>query len=143
MELRLKRIAKKETYTIGKLFIDGVYYCDTLEDTDRGLKQGDGVAACKAKKVYGKTAIPTGTYTVAITWSPKFSRKMPKVLGVPAFDGILIHCGNTAKDTEGCILAGKNTKVGQVLQSKKTFNPLYTLLNGAYQTGERITLTIE
>lgn len=143
MELRLKRIAKKETYTIGRLYIDGVRYCDTLEDTDRGLRQEDGAAACKAKKVYGKTAIPTGTYTVVVTYSPKFKRQMPKVLAVPGYSGILFHWGNTAEDTEGCILVGKNTKVGQVLQSRKTFGPLYTLIDGAFRAGEHITLTIE
>lgn len=92
MELKLKRIAKKETYTIGRLYIDGVRYCDTLEDTDRGLKQSDGAEICKEKKVKGKTAIPTGTYTVVITYSPRFKRNMPKVLNVHAFQGILIHC---------------------------------------------------
>lgn len=143
MEIKLRRIAKKETYTIGKLYVDGAYYCDTLEDTDRGLRQGDGAAACKAMKVYGKTAIPTGVYTVVITYSPKFHRQMPKVLEVPGYSGILFHCGNTAKDTEGCILVGRNTKVGMVLQSRKTFAPFFTLLNGAYMAGERITLTVE
>lgn len=143
MELKLKRIAKKETYTIGRLYIDGVRYCDTLEDTDRGLKQSDGAEICKEKKVKGKTAIPTGTYTVVITYSPKFKRLMPKVLNVHSFQGILIHPGNTSEDTEGCILVGKNTKVGMLTQSRNTFRTIYTLLYGAYQTGERITLKIE
>lgn len=141
MELRLKRIARKETYTIGRLYIDGVYFCDTIEDTDRGLKQSLPVSVNKAKKRYGATAIPTGRYQVTLKIkSPKFSKNkkydfcggyLPRLLNVPAFEGVLIHIGNTAKDTEGCLLIGKNTKVGKVLESSVTFRALYEKLKNA------------
>ena len=141
MELRLKRIARKETYTIGRLYIDGVYFCDTIEDTDRGLKQSLPVSVNIAKKRYGATAIPTGRYQVTLKIkSPKFSKNkkydfcggyLPRLLNVPAFDGVLIHIGNTAKDTEGCLLVGRNTKVGKVLESGVTFRALYEKLKNA------------
>ena len=138
MELRLKRIAKRPTYTIGKLYIDGVYFCDTIEDCDRGLDQKLPVAVNKAKKVKGETAIPTGHYQVTLgVKSPRFSQKkqydfckgyLPRLLNVPAFDGVLIHIGNTAKDSEGCILVGRNKEVGKVLESTATFHALYEKL---------------
>lgn len=141
MELILKRIAKRDTYTIGRLFIDGEYFCDTIEDTDRGLKQSMQLPVIRAKKRQGITAIPTGTYRVTLAvQSPKFKTKamyqfcngfLPRLINVPGFEGVLIHVGNTAKDTEGCILVGKNTKVGKVLESRKTFEALYKVLKSA------------
>lgn len=141
MELRLKRIARKETYTIGKLYIDGAYFCDTLEPTDRGLSQTLPVAVNKNKKKYGVTAIPTGRYRVTLAVkSPRFSQKaqyafcggfLPRLINVPAFDGVLFHIGNTAKDTDACILVGKNTKVGMVTDSTTTFKQLYAKLKAA------------
>lgn len=141
MELLLKRIARRETYTIGRLYVDGVYVCDTLEDKDRGLKQSDAYAANKRKKVQGQTAIPTGRYQVTLgVKSPKYSLRkaydwcngyLPRVLNVQCFDGILIHAGNTAKDTEGCILVGRNTLVGKVLESMATLKKLYARLKEA------------
>lgn len=109
MNLTLKRIHKAEEYTIGRLSIDGKYYCDTLEDRVRDLS--------KEKKVPGQTAIPEGTYQVVVTYSPKFGRKLPILVGVPFFTGIRIHRGNTAEDTSGCILVGINTEKGQVTGS--------------------------
>ena len=149
MELLLKRIARRETYTIGRLYVDGVYVCDTLEDKDRGLKQSDAYAANKRKKVQGQTAIPTGRYQVTLgVKSPKYSLKnaydwcggyLPRVLNVPCFDGILIHAGNTAKDTEGCILVGRNTQVGKVLESMVTLKRLYGFLKPrSFRNPERI-----
>lgn len=139
MELRLKRIARRETYTIGRLYIDGQYFCDTLEDTDRGLRQSLPASVNKAKKKAGATAIPTGRYRVTLlVQSPRFKERkqyqfcdgyLPWLINVPAFDGVLIHIGNTAKDTEGCILVGKNTKVGKVLDSAETFRKLYERLS--------------
>lgn len=111
MRLKLKRVAKKEEYTIGKLYIDGKYYCDTLEDTVRDLTV--------EKKIPGDTAIPAGRYNVVVTLSPRFGRELPRLLNVPYFDGILIHRGNTAKDTAGCILVGENSQIGKVLNSTK------------------------
>ena len=141
MELKLKRIAKRDTYTIGKLFIDGVHFCDTLEDTDRGLTQDMPLPVIRAKKRAGVTAIPTGTYKVTLkVQSPRFSKKemytfcngyLPRLINVTGFEGVLIHVGNTARDTEGCILVGRNTQVGKVLESRVTFQRLYEKLNAA------------
>ena len=135
MELRLKRIAKKDTYTIGRLFIDGEYFCDTLEDKVRDLS--------KEAKVKGQTAIPTGRYRVYLTYSPRFKRILPLLEDVPQFTGVRIHRGNTAKDTEGCILVGYNREVGKVLDSAATEQRLMALLQNAVNKGEQIYITIE
>lgn len=108
-QLVLKRVAYCGTYTIGKLYLDGVYFCDTLEDTVRDLS--------KESKVPGQTAIPAGTYKVVVTPSPRFKRLLPRLLNVPHFDGILIHRGNTPADTSGCILVGENKEKGKVINS--------------------------
>ena len=141
MELELKRIARRDTYTIGRLYIDGEYFCDTCEDRDRGLRQDLPVSVNQARKVRGQTAIPTGRYRVTLgVKSPKYSKKkqyaacngyVPRLINVPAFDGILIHIGNTAADSEGCILVGRNKKVGMVLESTNTFWQLYSRLQEA------------
>ena len=154
MELKLRRIAKKNGYTIGKLSINGKYFCDTLEDSDRGLDSGMSLDVLKHKKLAHITAIPTGRYQVVMNIvSPRLSKskfykqygdgRVPRLLNVPAFEGILIHCGNTAKDTDGCILVGKNSKVGMVLDSKITYSNLYPLLEAAYKRNERIFITVE
>lgn len=150
MELRLKRIARRSTYTIGKLYIDGEYFCDTLEDTDRGLRQDMPLAVIRATKRKGITAIPTGRYRVTLgVQSPKFSKKaiyqfcngyLPRLINVPGYEGVLIHVGNTDKDTEGCLLVGRNTQVGKVLESRKTFIALYDRLLGAE---DEIYITVE
>ena len=141
MELKLKRIARKETYTIGRLYVDGVRWCDTIEDKDRGLKQDMAQAYIKRIKVQGETAIPTGRFRVTLgVKSPRMSKKaayqfcggfVPRLINVPGFDGILIHIGNTAKDSEGCILVGENKEVGKVLNSTATFCKLYEKLKSA------------
>lgn len=141
MELNIKRIARRETYTIGRLYIDGKYFCDTLEDKDRGLRQDMPIAVIRATKRKGITAIPTGRYRVTLAvQSPKFSKRaiyqfcngyLPRLINVPGYDGVLIHIGNTARDTEGCLLVGKNTQIGKVLDSRKTFIELYDRLLGA------------
>lgn len=128
MKLKLVRIANRPTYCIGKLYLDGVYFCDTIEDTDRGLDDSMSVREIMSKKVKGQTAIPTGTYTIEITYSPKYKRMMPLLLGVKGYSGIRIHSGNTSKDTEGCLLVGKNTKVGMVTDSRNTYQKLYAIL---------------
>lgn len=130
-----------ETYTIGRLYVDGVYFCDTIEDKDRGLKQSLPASVNKAMKKAGATAIPTGKYQVTLKIkSQRFSQRkqyefcggyLPRLINVPAFEGVLIHIGNTAKDTEGCILVGRNTKVGKVLDSGVTFRALYEKLKEA------------
>ena len=153
MEIELRRIARRDTYTIGRLSIDGERFCDTIEDKDRGLRQDLPLSVNKARKVKGETAIPTGRYQVTLgVKSQKYSAKkqyafcngyVPRLLNVPAFDGILIHIGNTAADSEGCILVGKNTKVGMVTHSTVTFWELYSRLQDAAKQGEKIFITIK
>lgn len=154
MKLLLDRKWKKDTYTIGRLFVDGVLFCNTVEDKDRGLKQTDSLATIQSKKVYAETAIPTGTYTIRMDIkSSKYSTYswyknlcggfMPRLENVPGFIGILIHPGNSALDSAGCIIPGKNTKVGQVTDSKTTFSKLYKKMKKAYDKGEKIEITIK
>ena len=152
MKLTLKRIARKEGYTIGRLYIDDnpKPFCDTLEDRDRGLEQAMPLDMIKRIKVKGETAIPTGTYELSMRHiSPKYSRKkafaftggvMPRLLNVPGYEGVLIHSGNTAADSEGCILVGENKAVGKVLNSMATFKALWSVLN--QRKSEPITITI-
>ena len=141
MKLTVKRIAKKPTYTIGKLYIDGVYFCDTVEDTDRGLFQDQSLDLIKKIKIPNKTAIPTGTYKLTLNViSPKYSKKaiyqeickgrVPRLLDVPGYDGVLIHIGNSADDSSGCILVGQNKVVGKVINSTETFRKLYNKIKG-------------
>ena len=125
MRLTLERIAHKDKYTIGKLYIDGAYFCETLEDCDRGLDDRMSLEEIKAKKVYGETAIPTGIYKVILNYSPKYKKVMPLLLKVKGYEGIRIHSGNKPEDTLGCILVGKNKVVGQVIDSRNTYNALY------------------
>lgn len=152
MKLTLKRTFKGPQYSIGKLYVNGVYECDTLEDTDRGLADNMSVDEIKAKKVYGETAIPTGTYKIDMnTVSPKFKDrswakfcggKLPRLLNVKGYEGVLIHVGNKAEDTLGCILVGGNKIKGQVINSTATFQELYNKLLKAKVKGEEITITI-
>ena len=139
MRLTVLRIANKPTYTIGKLYIDGCYYCDVLDDVDRGLDNDMEESEILKKKVKGQTAIPTGTYPVKITYSPKYKKLMPLIDNVKGYSGIRIHSGNTHKDTEGCLLVGRNKEVGKVLESRKTFNALYKILT---DTKENIIIDI-
>jgi hypothetical protein len=153
MELTLKRIAKKADYTIGKLYINGEYFCDTLEDTDRGLRQDMQLEYIKRHKVFGKTAIPTGTYEISMNIvSPKFrykkqyqfcGGKLPRLLNVKGFDGICIHIGNYVQDTDGCPLVGKNTVKGAVMDSTKTFIDFHSKLQMAADLEEKIMITVE
>ncbi len=152
MKLTLKRTAKKAAYTIGKLYVGGQYFCDTLEDKDRGLTDDMTEIEIARAKVKNETAIPTGTYKVTLdVISPKYSSvafykenanggRVPRLLNVKGYDGILIHAGNTAADTSGCILVGKNTVVGQVTSSRDTFKELYKTLS---LSEDDITITIE
>jgi hypothetical protein len=139
MNLKLVRKYRKETYTIGKLYVDGVYFCDTIEDKDRGLDDAMGLAEIMIKKRYGETAIPYGTYKVEITYSPKYKRLMPEIKNVKGFSGIRIHSGNTAKDTLGCLIIGRNTQVGMVTESRKTYNKLFALMKDAKDISIEIT----
>lgn len=142
MKLTLNRAYFGPEYTIGELSIDGKYFCDTLEETYRDLS--------KEKKVPGQTAIPFGTYSVTLdVVSPRFKNsgayafcrgKLPRLLNVPYFEGILIHIGNYPKDTDGCILVGKNTVKGAVMESTSTFRKLYEVLRTAH---EPITIEVK
>ncbi|MCR5642879.1 MAG: DUF5675 family protein [Prevotella sp.] len=172
MELILERIAKRKTYTIGRLYIqrrvddeylagyENQYFCDTLEPTWRDYEHG-------AYKVKGRSAIPEGRYPVVITWSPKMKQWLPILLGVPKFEGIRIHAGNTAEDTEGCILVGKNPaierekaeftsasereqgrpevnrEVGKVLDSRIWVQRLKHKIVEAKDRGEAVWLTVK
>ena len=119
IKLRLERRYKGSKYTIGKLFINDEYFCDTIEDTDRGLKSSMSVEYIKKKKVYAKTAIPTGTYKIEMTYSNKFKRILPLLVDVKGFSGIRIHRGNTEIDSSGCIIVGENKVKGKVINSTR------------------------
>lgn len=133
MKIKLKRIALKKDYTIGKMYIDDVYFCDTLEDAVRDLNK-NGKFDNGEKKIYGQTAIPYGTYEVATNvvssrfknrvWAKPYNGKIPRLLNVQSFDGVLLHPGSSQLDTSGCILVGKNTIVGRLTDSQKTFHLL-------------------
>ncbi|MCM1260524.1 MAG: DUF5675 family protein [Staphylococcus sp.] len=133
MKLTLYRKFLGKDYTIGKLFVNGEYFCDTLEDTVRP----------EGEKIPGKTAIPYGTYDVILTMSPKFKRVLPLLLNVPNFEGIRIHNGNSASDSSGCILVGFNKQKGMVLNSKDTLNILMFELNIANVKQEKITIEVQ
>lgn len=149
MKILLKRIAKKNLYTIGKLYIDGVYFADTLEDKDRGLDQSMSLEEIKKIKVPNETAIPTGTYNVTLnvispkfkdrTWAKPYGGKVPRILNVPGFEGVLIHPGTDQNSTSGCIILGKNKIIGKVIESQITFKAFMTKVAGQ----KSITLTIK
>lgn len=134
VELKLVRIFWGDTYTIGKLYVNNEYFCDTLEDKDRGLTSDMNVNHIFDVKIKDRTAIPYGKYEVTMSiqspkysdfskysWSKKYNAFIPRILEVPGFSGILMHPGNTDEDTSGCILVGKNTQKGMITSSQKTF----------------------
>ena len=135
MKIEVNRIFKASTYTIGELSVNDNYLCDTLEDRVRPA----------GEKVYGETAIPYGTYTVTLSYSNRFKKTMPEILNVPNFSGIRIHCGNSSKDTEGCLLVGKwdGKTENWISDSKNSYNKLYSLLEEAFNKKENITITIK
>lgn len=142
MKLKLKRRFFAEEYTIGSLSIDGVQFCDTLEDKNRDHNKDGDLNGPGEGKVYAKTAIPFGTYKVIVNRSPKFKRELPRLLDVPNFEGVLIHRGNTAKDSAGCILLGENKVKGQVINSTQYENELVRLLKYAIKKREEIEIEI-
>lgn len=153
LNIKIRRIAKKDTYTISKWYVNGVYFCDGIEDKDRGLKQSMSESEITRRKVYGQTAIPTGTYSVITTYSPKFASRtwarpyngcIPILQNVKGFTGVRIHPGNTAEDSLGCLLPGKNKIVGKVIESSGTFHTLMSrFILPTLKSKGKITLTIE
>lgn len=134
MELKLNRIFLGSSATIGELLVNDKHLCDTLEDRVRP----------EGEKVYGKTAIPEGTYEVKLTYSPRFKKILPEILNVPNFSGIRIHSLNKAEESEGCIGVGEwNGKdTNWISNSRKAFNKLFAILQEASDRGEKITITI-
>lgn len=154
LELLVDRKYKKETYTIGNLYVDGEWFCNTLEDKDRGLKSSMSLEEVERLKVYAETAIPAGRYKVIMdVVSPKYNRvkwykdnfggRMPRLENVKGFSGVLIHPGTTAVDSAGCIIVGLNKKKGNVLESRATFTKLWKILEEAHKSKKTIYLTIK
>lgn len=153
MELLLNRRWKKDTYTIGEMFVNGVKFSETCEDKDRGLKDSMSEWEIKSKKIYGKTAIPTGTYELKMTYSPKFANrpfakkyggKVVEIMNVKGYQGARIHPFNTAEESLGCIAVGRNLEKGKVLQSTIYYTKLLeTYLLPAFKKGEKVTITIK
>lgn len=142
LHLTLLRKWRKPEYTIGQLFAGGRFICNTIEDTDRGLHQYMSAADIAKIKLPGKTAIPLGTYRLAVSPSPKFGRNLIEVLNVPGFAGIRIHRGNTAEDSAGCILPGINSEKGKVTNSTHFEELLTSMVMAALTAGEDVFLTI-
>lgn len=152
MRLKIDRAWKKAAYTIGRFFVNGIRLGESLEDPDRGLNSSMDEATIKAVKVYGETAIPTGTYRVVLSvsekykkrsWAAKYGGRVPEILGVKGFSGVRIHPGNTAEDSLGCPLVGENKKVGQLVNSQKKYFELMDKLMPAWNSGEDIFITIK
>lgn len=140
MNLTLTRQPSADGATLGRLAIDGAAFCDTLEDEDRALERDP------AAKIPGRSAIPRGRYPVRITWSPRFKRELPLLADVPGFSGVRIHPGNTAADTEGCILVGRIAPgangLPAIQNSRWTFNRLFERIATAQDRGQPVTLDI-
>lgn len=132
MEIVLKRYDRNAERTIGKLSVDGVEECYTVEDVVR-----------TGPKVHGKTAIPAGRYQVVVTMSPRFRKRLPRLLNVPNFDGVLIHTGNTAADTEGCIIVGRKPTPSGVAESKLAMAALQPKIEAALARGAAVWITVE
>lgn len=154
MKIVLDRKWRKSEYTIGRLYINDEFFCNTLEDTDRELDQNMDLRVLRNKKIPNQTAIPTGTYEITLSVkSPKFSTYnfydevcggyLPRLLDVPGFTGILIHCGSNASHSSGCILVGNNTIKGGLTNSKSVFESLYNKMKIAKENNEKITIEIK
>ena len=153
MKVEHRRIYNCADYCISHIYVDGEYVCDTVEDTDRGLDQSWPLSRIRQTKVYRQTAIPTGTYKLTMhVKSPKFSQYeyykkkcrgyLPRLLDVPGFDGILIHCGASAQSSAGCVIVGFNTIKGKVTNSRQAFEKLLKHLMSAKVLGDEITYTV-
>lgn len=155
MKIKVERKSRKGTYTIGKVYIDGKYFCDSLEDTDRGVTQvmhfnstggANGYWVNEdggiITKVYGKTAIPTGVYDACGYWWAKYKCYVVMLLRVPGFTGILMHNGMTADHTEGCVLLGKNNIVGRLDGNRMYMDALASRMLACERIGERVTVEV-
>lgn len=143
MNIKLQRILKTNLSSIGQLFIDNKFVCNTLEDKDRGLTQTTPLDQIKKIKVQDITAIPSGIYEVIIDMSNRFKKLMPHVLNVPGFEGIRIHSGNTSEDTDGCILLGTKTNEANVIEgSRDAFAVFYSQLEQGLKEG-KVYITID
>jgi hypothetical protein len=157
MEILVYRKWPKVGYCIGRVYTDGALVANSLEDEDRGLSDAMDERIIRNRKIYGKTAIPRGRYTIDMdTVSPKFSKydfykevcdgKLPRIKNVKGFDGILIHVADGPKGAdllEGCIGVGLNKVVGQLCEGKETFKKIYAMMKEAHERGEVIHITIE
>lgn len=152
MNILIERKFKKPTYTIDKVYVNGQLFSDALEDPDRGLTSDMTIQQIQSKKVYGDTAIPTGTYEVRMTYSnrlhnrayaKKYGGKLPELINVKGYAGVRFHPFNKASETLGCISVGKNNVKGQVTQATIYF---YRLVDNyilpALNNGEKVLLTI-
>lgn len=135
MKLQLIRDVRGTNYTLGKLFADGVYVCETCEDTDRKMEAG-------GEKVYAKTAIPLGTYKVSVSFSQRFKKPLPLIHDVPGFTGIRMHGGNGPDDTEGCILVGKVRMARGIANCAATLQRIIDMIDDAEEAGEVVTLEV-
>ncbi|MBS6574787.1 DUF5675 family protein [Parabacteroides goldsteinii] len=148
MKLTLKRKFLGDKYTIGDLFIDGKFFCNTIEDTVKELppvcpNTPKGISCRCSGKVYAETAIPFGTYKVTMKYSPKFKRVLPYLHDVQHFLAILIHSGNSEADSAGCLICGKNTVKGKMTESKKTCDALNRILTSALSMNENVSIAIQ
>lgn len=142
LNLKLERKWKKEKYTIGNLYVNGVFFSNVLEDTVRGLRQDMTPEEIQKIKIHGQTAIPSGRYEIRVTLSARFRRQLPILLNVPGYAGVRIHPGNNDANTEGCLLPGKNDRVGQVSNSRATMAALQKQIEDAIYQNSKVYIEI-
>lgn len=142
MEILVNRRKKTKLSTISDVTIDGVFFCFGLEDVDRGLKQTDYIDVIKTKKVFAQTAIPAGRYEIIINFSNRFQQYMPLLLNVPGFEGVRIHPGNKAANTEGCLLLGQTVGADFVGNSRLAYRSFLPKLR-AVEKKEKIFITFK
>lgn len=153
MKLKVDRAWPKPTYTIGRWFVNGLRLHESMEDKDRGLNSSMPISDILAKKVYGQTAIPTGSYRVILSYSQKFANRawakkygglVPEIQNVPGYTGVRIHPMNTAEDSLGCIGIGENKEKGKIINSTKCYYELMDkYLMPAWSRKEEILITIK
>lgn len=142
MDIFIERDRRTNYSTISKCFINGVFECFIIEDVDRGLRASMTLDEINKRKVKGKTAIPAGRYEVIVDRSIHFKKDLPLLLDVPGYEGIRIHPGNTAADTEGCLLPGTVRGVDMVMNSRTAFTQLFEKIKTALSKKEKIYITL-